>query len=64
MNYYSASIALLWTTAMRCAALSTGAQNGTPSRRRILPLAKPRFSWAMRSGVSARNGSTPLPGAR
>jgi hypothetical protein len=42
MNYYSASVALLWTTAMRGAALATEAHNGTPSRRPILPLAKSR----------------------
>lgn len=56
MNCYSASVALLWTTAMRCTAPATEAQNCTPSRRPILPLAKSRFAWAMRSGVSMTTG--------
>ena len=57
MNYYAASVALLWTTAMRGAALATAARNRTPSGRHILPLAKSRFAWAMRSGVSMTKGA-------
>jgi hypothetical protein len=52
MNYYSASVALLWTTAIRCAAPAIGTQNGTSSGRPIVPLAKSRFAWARRATPS------------
>jgi hypothetical protein len=61
MNYYSASVALLWTTAIRCAAPATETPNGTPAKRPIVRLAKSRFAWVRsRGGDCAR----PLPGAR
>jgi hypothetical protein len=49
MNYYSASVALLWTTAMRCAAPAIETRNGTSSGRPVVPLAKSRCAWVRRT---------------
>ena len=62
MNYYAASVALLWTTAMRCAAAATNAWPRT------------RSQWVLAAGAAsletcpctlcASVRAMPLPGAR